>query len=53
MPMMSIKKLMRAAKAASVELRISGADILVDGIERLSEKDGDALERLRVPYSNP
>ena len=44
--MMSIKKLMRAAKAASVELRISGADILVDGIERLSEKDGDALERL-------
>jgi DNA polymerase I-like protein with 3'-5' exonuclease and polymerase domains len=46
MPMMSIKKLMRAVRAASVELRISGTEVLVEDIERLPAEAREELERL-------
>src|SRR5262249_55889561 len=44
---MSAKKLMRAVRASEIELRISGADILIDGLDRLPCDLQEGLERLR------
>jgi DNA polymerase-1 len=44
---MNIKKLMRAVRGAEVELRISGADILISGIDKLPSETQAELERLR------
>src|SRR6516225_1353798 len=44
---MSIKKLMLAVKAASVELRISGDDVIADGIDRLADDAKAEFEEFR------
>jgi DNA polymerase-1 len=44
---MNAKKLMRAVRAAEVELRISGADVLIDGSNKLTPETQVELERLR------
>jgi len=44
---MSLKELMRAVRAAEVELRISGADVLISGLDKLPPEMQAELERLR------
>ena len=44
---MNIKKLMRTVRAASVELQVSGDDIVANGGDRLPDEIKDELERLR------
>ena len=44
---MNIKKLMRAVRAASVELRVSGDDIVADGVDRLPAEMKEELDKLR------
>ena len=44
---MKIKQVMKAVRSASVELRISGDDIVVDGSGRLSDDVRAELEQLR------
>ena len=44
---MNIKKLMRAVRAASVELRVSGDDVVADGVDRLPAEMKEELDKLR------